>query len=196
MRELGKCIIDDCKKPACNSRGWCHGHYWRWRTHGDPLKGRTRENAPKEFLEGTVLPYSENNCLIWPYSKNNGGYGVISENGQMKVVSRLICERVNGPPPSPCHQAAHNCGCGSLGCVNPRHLEWKTPLENGSDRIIHGTSGKGQKSPRSKLSEGDIATIRKSRSAGAKLETLAKDFGVSPSLIGQICQRKIWTHIW
>lgn len=33
------CLIADCGKPPCNSRGWCNAHYMRFRTHGDPLGG-------------------------------------------------------------------------------------------------------------------------------------------------------------
>jgi hypothetical protein len=28
------CAVDGCDRQA-KSRGWCHGHYQRWRTHGD-----------------------------------------------------------------------------------------------------------------------------------------------------------------
>lgn len=34
-----------------------------------------------------------------------------------------MCELVYGKPPMPKHQAAHNCGKGNLGCINPKHLE-------------------------------------------------------------------------
>lgn len=33
------CVISDCSKPRL-ARGWCEGHYRRWRRHGDPLGGR------------------------------------------------------------------------------------------------------------------------------------------------------------
>jgi hypothetical protein len=33
------CAIEGCGRPY-RSLGWCHGHYERWRRHGDPLGGR------------------------------------------------------------------------------------------------------------------------------------------------------------
>ena len=33
---MNTCIVDGCAKPSI-ARGWCHMHYQRWRTHGDPL---------------------------------------------------------------------------------------------------------------------------------------------------------------
>lgn len=33
------CAIPECGKAA-EKRGWCNGHYIRWRRHGDPLAGR------------------------------------------------------------------------------------------------------------------------------------------------------------
>lgn len=33
------CTIPDCGKPVI-ARGWCEGHYRRWRRHGSPVGGR------------------------------------------------------------------------------------------------------------------------------------------------------------
>lgn len=30
------CSIPECGKPN-KARGWCSAHWWRWKTHGDPL---------------------------------------------------------------------------------------------------------------------------------------------------------------
>lgn len=35
---MENCSIEGCNKPA-KTRGWCPGHYHRWRKHGDPHKG-------------------------------------------------------------------------------------------------------------------------------------------------------------
>lgn len=32
------CVVDGCGKPH-EARGYCQGHYVRWKTHGDPLHG-------------------------------------------------------------------------------------------------------------------------------------------------------------
>lgn len=51
-----------------------------------------------------------------------------------------MCQKAHGDPPSPKHDAAHSCGRGHEGCVNPNHLSWKTKKQNQADRITHGTS--------------------------------------------------------
>lgn len=72
----------------------------------------------------------EDCCLIWPFASNNKGYGTISREKKKYYVHRIICELVNGPPPSPIHQATHSCNRGDEGCANPHHLRWKTRSEN------------------------------------------------------------------
>ncbi|WP_292637037.1 hypothetical protein [Mesorhizobium sp.] len=57
------------------------------------------------------------------------------KDGKCRRVSRLVCEEVHGPPPSPDHEAAHSCDNGDLGCATKRHLSWKTPKENTADKF-------------------------------------------------------------
>jgi len=71
-----------------------------------------------------------------------------------------MCELVKGPAPSDNHQAAHNCGNGSGGCVNPKHLEWKTNQQNQLDRRAHGTQT-GAKGSRTSFTPQQIEQIRK-----------------------------------
>lgn len=130
-----QCSIDDCSKPIVNIRGWCSAHYQRWRAHGDPLKGRTADGEPKRYLHEVVLAYEGDECMPWPYGRYASGYGRIRGS----IVSRLVCEAVNGPPPTPKHEAAHSCGKGHEGCVTKGHLSWKTHAENMADTIAHGT---------------------------------------------------------
>lgn len=79
-------------------------------------------------------------CVIWPMSHNDTGYGCFGHLGKKHYAHRFMCELANGPPPTPTHEAAHNCGNGQGGCVHPKHLEWKTASENHMDRRRHGTA--------------------------------------------------------
>lgn len=67
------------------------------------------------------------------------GAAQINLGGRSVIVARMVCEEVNGPPPTPAHQAAHSCGKGHLGCITPQHLRWATQVENEADKLIHGT---------------------------------------------------------
>lgn len=93
------------------------------------------------FVKETALPFEGNECLEWPYSGNNWGYGQLTVAGRLVVASRFVCEIAHGDPPTPEYQAAHSCGNGHLGCVNPQHLRWATPKENSADKIRNTAAG-------------------------------------------------------
>lgn len=147
------CPVADCNGNAHSyakgAKGFCKKHYYRLSKYGDPLGGPTTRGDPRKFYDDVVLPYDGNDCLIWPYARNPGGYGLIRIEGTLRLVTRILCESKNGPPPSPQHHAAHYCGKGHLGCVTKDHLSWKTPKENQADRIVHGTSNRGERHCRS-----------------------------------------------
>src|SRR3972149_10759839 len=103
--------------------------------HEPPKKGRGK--AYLFLLKQIGL--EDGPCLIWPFSTNGTGYGRLGVDGKGYYAHRYMCELVNGPPPTPDHEASHDCGNGHLGCVHPRHLEWKTASENHLDRRRHGT---------------------------------------------------------
>lgn len=45
MADRAICSVEGCDKPT-EARGWCHKHYQRWRSNGDPLISRyMREDA-------------------------------------------------------------------------------------------------------------------------------------------------------
>lgn len=185
------CSIPECNKQA-RPCGWCNAHYRRWLRHGNPLGGRTPVGVPFAFLEEKVLPFKGDQCLLWPYNRHDYGYGMI-HMGKPVFVHRISCEHANGPAPTAKHEAAHLCGNGRNGCVNPRHLAWKTHVENKADELIHGTRNRGERQGISKLTECDVREIRSSADAG---KTLAVKFNVSKSRISDIRNGKSWTHLF
>lgn len=197
MADLRICSIPDCRKPVYG-RGWCGAHYRRWFRYGNPMGGDTPRGdtlgSPSRFYREVVLIYDGDECLIWPFAIDGGGYGRLRWNGKHTTVSRLVCEALNGSPPTPAHDAAHSCGNGHLGCVAKRHLSWKTKTENQRDRINHGTVCDGERHPLAKLTEADVREIRALRGSCTQREIAAR-FRVSESLIGLIHQRKLWVHV-
>lgn len=141
------------------------------------MLGRTAEGEPQRFLHDVVLPHPDKAvCLHWPYN-TSGGYGQLRMNGGPKWVHRLVCEATHGPAPTPKHEAAHSCGNGHLGCVNPHHISWKTRAENFADKLTHGTHNQGSKHPLAKLAEDEIREIRNLRGTLTQKE-MARIFGV------------------
>jgi hypothetical protein len=193
------CSIDRCNGNAHYSvkgaRGYCSAHYGRFTRHGDPLGGKpTMEGDPLRFVHAVVIPYDGGDCLAWPYTRISKGYGQISIDGKMITAHRYVCTIAHGTPPSPKYQASHNCGKGHLGCVNPQHLEWKTVKANHSDKLIHGTSQRGERCSRSKLLETQVREILKLKGLRTQRE-LASEFGVNPATICAIYRRKTWAWL-
>lgn len=136
----------------------------------------------------SIIGTQEQNCIVWPMGRDLQGYGIIGINRKICRASRVMCEMVHGAPPTPTHHAAHKCGLGHTGCVNPNHLEWKTPSENQMDRHLHGTlPQKGR--TKQKLTDAQVAEIR-SLAGKVTQRELARRYGVRWETIGQIQRRK------
>ena len=182
------CSVPGCEKPVC-AKGWCEPHYRRFKRHGDPEGGRTPPGESTEFFERVVLRYTGDECLKWPYSRTKVGYALLYKGGQNRLVSRLVCMRIFGPPPNEDWTAAHGCGNGHLGCVAPRHLRWATHKDNCADRAIHGTDSRGERNGASRLSRADVREIRESVLPRTEL---ANQFRVTPGAIRHVQTGKTW----
>lgn len=119
------------------------------------------------------------------------GYGYVRFKRRQWSAHRLALY-FDGRPPSVEELVCHSCD--NPRCVNPAHLFPGSSLENNRDRARKGRSAPtcGSQSHLAKLTEAQVAHIRASDERGT---VLAKRFGVSPSLITMIRQRKIWTHL-
>lgn len=171
------CSVDGCDK-RCRGHGYCHAHYRRWVKYGDPLAGHTYKGAVPAWITAHV-GYGGDDCLPWPFESWSQGRGIIRlPGGQNMIASRYMCILAHGEPPTPEHEAAHNCGKGHLGCMNPRHLRWATSAENKADMIGHGTVMRGEKNAMAKLT---VETVRQIRATPKNVTNreIAKQFGLS-----------------
>jgi len=191
LAQTRECSVPGCDRTGKLKRGWCSKHYGRWLRNGNPnATARPEYGKALCFYSDVVLSYSGDECLIWPFSRDEHGRARL--NG--KIVSRLVCKEVNGEPPSPDHHAAHSCGKGHLGCVAGNHLAWKTRSENEADKIGHGTVARGERNGQSKLTKADVLEIRSLRGSVSQ-EKLAARFGVSPALISNIHRGQKWAWL-
>ncbi|MBX5131635.1 hypothetical protein HJB80_02870 [Rhizobium lentis] len=169
-------------------------HHERFRKYGDPnavqRKG-TKRGEVQEYFYSVVLPYDGVDCLIWPFTKNAKGYGMMLCDDKYGLVTRFLCKETKGPPPTPKHEAAHSCGKGHLGCVAKRHLSWKTRVENQADRRVHGTDNRGEKHTKVKISEAIAKEIFALKGLELQKETAAR-FGVKTNLVACIQSGKSW----
>lgn len=146
------------------------------------------------YFNEVVLKHDGDGCLAWPYGKDGRGYGSLWHGRSNEKVSRLVCASVNGPPPTPEHQAAHLCGKGHEGCCAPRHLAWKTPAENSADKLIHDTAQRGERHGTAKLNRDQVLEIRALRGIEPQ-RSIAGRFGVSPAAVAAIQTGKIWSWL-
>lgn len=183
------CDIYGCDRPVKQNR-LCTKHYMRLRQNGHPLAGATDKGALLKFLLDHV-GYEGDECLIWPYHRDEHGYAKLWYKGKNVKAARAMCFEKHGPPPTNKHETAHSCGKGHLGCINPNHVRWATILENEHDKIGHGTVARGERNGHAKLTEGDIREIRRLDGSLSRREISIR-FRVSASHIGDIVRRKRW----
>jgi hypothetical protein len=127
-------------------------------------------------------------CVIWPFQRDQSGYAKSERRGQARNVCRELCRLRHGSPPWPHYEAAHTCGNGHLGCVNPDHLKWKTPRDNAADKVAHGTRGKTH------VTAEIVLEIRR-LAPSMTYRDLADQFGLSGTSISRIVRRAAWKHI-
>lgn len=144
-----------------------------------------------EFFENAMLADTDE-CITWPYRKLRG-YPLLWIGGKLVRAARLACERQNGPPPDAKLESAHNCG--NRSCINRRHLRWATSAENCADKIIHGTSTRGERNWSARLCKSDVLTIKDWLASGFSNKEIAKHFSVAETTICCISTGRNWAWL-
>lgn len=84
---------------------------------------------------------------------------------------RLVLLTFKGPPPRAGMEGAHNNGIPGDNWLG--NLRWDTPKGNAADRRIHGTELIGEKNPRAKLTDRQVAEVFEMHAAGIKGKDIA-----------------------
>ena len=129
-------------------------------------------------------------CWLWTASRNPDGYGQFQLNGRAVGAHKIAWLLTNHIIPDG-HVIRHKCR--NKHCVNPEHLETGTQAENMADKIRDGTSNRGIKHPKAKLTEEQVRQIR--ARAGESRTVLAEEYGVHIMTISHIILRKRWAHL-
>lgn len=193
-----QCVVDDCENPVLiKQRGLCRLHYLRFLRHGDSLSGAprrlTKKGEPLKWMQEHI-GYRGDDCLIFPYGRHSAGYGALVEDGKRMLAHRWVCEKVYGHPPEGKEEAAHSCGNGHLGCVNPKHLRWATFYENVQDREAHGRTPKGEDCVNAVLTGSEVETIFSLKQRG-DYQSVSERFRVSEGAVADIWAGRSWSWL-
>jgi len=143
-------------------------------------------------IRDVALDSSE--CILWPYWKNNKGYGTTRYEGRDWYVHRLAYRLHIGAVPDGmeiCH------GCDTPACYNPRHLFVGTHTDNMRDMFAKGRANSrvGDAHQFAKLTSDQVRAIRDEYRRGIRgrgHKVLAKKYGVSPSTMLGVINGTAW----
>lgn len=146
-------------------------------------------------------------CIEWQGLRNRDGYGTIrvwsGDRYVHRLVHRVMWEIVNGPIPEGEGVLHH---CDNPPCLTPTCLFIGDQLTNMRDAVTKGRQAKGpalaasrrqlrgEDLPWAKLTEGQVRDIIR-RLPAERGYALAREFGVSRSLISNIKLGKAWAHL-
>jgi len=156
--------------------------------------GKTAKGEPLRFLREVVFTSATDDCVRWLFSTDRTGHAQVWVKGRLQMAARYVCMVTRGDPPSGEHQAAHSCGNGHEGCLNPRHIQWKTVKENHADKIEHGTDQRGERSNFAKLTNVQATEIMNLKGQMPQ-RMIAALYGVHPSQVSHIHTGANWAWL-
>lgn len=194
-------IVDYCVEAFHSKRLTVYELAMLFDVRGSTIYRWVNGEARTDFVPNRSLNFcldaaklDQDECVIWPYSKNQEGYGNVKRNGRTDKAHRVVCELVRGEAPSKGLFVLHSCDNPS--CVNPRHLRFGTAQENAIERNEKGraNSTRGHARRERVLTEVMVREILKVAKPG-NFKQLGKLYGVDCTTIGAIYHRKTWRWV-
>jgi len=107
-------------------------------------------------------------------------------------IHTLVLEAFAGLRPAGM-QAAHLNGCRTDNRIE--NLAWVTVRENILHKRVHGTAMLGERNHQAKLTENAVREIRTLYASGLSCKAIAARFGVDWTVVRNIKNGRIWTHV-
>ena len=158
-----------------------------------------RRPLAERFWEKVDKSSGDDGCWLWTGAVNRCGYGRVGRGnkyGGAAMAHRVAYQLVEGPIGDGlfvCHS------CDNPPCVNPAHLFLGTNQDNMDDMVRKGRSPRkdnsGENNPSAKLTNCEVATIKRRLLNGEKVNVVAADYGVVPRLVSDIKVGRNWRGI-
>lgn len=149
------------------------------------------------FWSKVSIPHASAECWEWTGALAGSGYGsfhVREMGGRPVSAHRIAYGLTKGRWPTGQELVRHKCD--NRWCVNPDHLETGNYVDNARDMMERARHKKpesvGEKNGNAKLSADNVATIRQLIEAGKNNTVIARQFGVTHSLISRIRRGRSW----
>lgn len=149
------------------------------------MKRPTNADQVSRLMNAVVV--TDAGCWEYQGQRDPKGYGRISFYGVKRLAHRMSWTLRYGDPGDLC--VLHHCD--NPPCVNPAHLFLGTVADNNADmmakgRVSHAGAGSGEDHPLCRLSDADVAEIRRAVAAGATQRETATRFGVTQSHVWRL----------
>lgn len=197
----GMCVIQTCGAPhCCNPMHLYMGsktdtdRMMREEIIRDDVRWQNRKMPSiEERFWARTDKKSKDECWLWQAMRTKYGYGVISNGEGFKVRAHRYSWELHNNLKIPKGMVIRHT-CDNPPCVNPGHLLLGTQGENVQDMVDRRRQQKGEGHAHSRLTKREVDKIRMLHSSGGyKQKDLAKAFGVSPSAISMILNKKRWS---
>jgi hypothetical protein len=172
------------------------------------MKRSRHRGTLKERLDRKWKECPETGCWLWTGRTGRtdmDGYGRlwVSKHGYRGLwtsryggptkahrVSFVLYKRMLAPGEYVLHR------CDNRACVNPDHLYAGDHSQNMRDMLARGRSLRGERHPRSKLTDNKVREIRALYASGKRTACeLAKKYRVDASQVCRIARREAWAHV-
>ena len=158
------------------------------------------ENAKERFWQKVDKSAGPHGCWLWTAGTRPTGYGLFSAGGRNVGAHRYAWGIFNGNIPvgqMVCHK------CDTPLCCNPDHMFLGSHLDNMRDkeakgRGFHGTAWNpvGMINPKAKLSDNQVIEARRRWARGGVSKSqLAREYGISSTMMSWIILHRFWTHL-
>jgi len=174
-------------------------HYWMEKHGIDRRYSGTLEERFEQYHQKDA---NDQGCWLWQNAPDQWGYGTIydpDKPGYRKAhrVAFMLYRDEALPQFSPDNQVNHTCH--NPVCVNPDHLYLGTAKDNSQDALEADAWGenrrRGSDVGNSKLTEKQVAEIKRRCNDGETQKAVSEDYPVSHSTVNQIMVGNQWQHV-